>query len=214
MSARAGEPALDEMIVGDARDVGVAEPRDEGLGLRALHRDEPGGVRDVAPPRLGGVLADPLPVLVDVGRVDGQHVAVGGEPIEREIVDDAAVGIAEQGILHLSDRERADVVGGQPLQRGQGLGPFDLELAHVAHVEAAHRRAHRPMLLDDAGVLHRHLPATEGHHTGAGFHVGVEERGALQGRIHERPSRPPALRTGQGLALSGATASRLLPPQA
>jgi hypothetical protein len=42
--------------------------------------------------------------------------------------------------------------------------PFDLELAHVRDVEGAGVLTHRAVFRNDPGVLHRHLPAREGHH--------------------------------------------------
>src|SRR5207245_1397948 len=57
-----------------------------------------------------------------------------------------------------------------------------LELAHVAHVEEPDGAANRSVLLDDPGVLHRHLPATERHHARAGRDVLVIERRALERR--------------------------------
>jgi hypothetical protein len=103
------------------------------------------------------------------------------------------VRITQQRVLDLPDLERGNVVGGEALQGGERGGPFDLELAHVTDVEAAHGRAHRAMLLDDAAVLHRHLPATERDHARAGPNVRSVERRALQRGVHERFSRPSPL---------------------
>ena len=56
------------------------------------------------------VAADPRPVLVDVGGVDRHHVVVVGEPVEREVVDDPAVLVAQERVLDLADLERRHVV--------------------------------------------------------------------------------------------------------
>ena len=86
---------------------------------------------------------------------------VGGQPVHREVVHDAAFRIAEGRVLHLADLERPRVIGAQALDRREGVGAAHLELAHVADVEEADRAPHRPVLLDDPGVLHRHVPAAE-----------------------------------------------------
>ena len=174
---RPGHVARPEPVVADRRDVAVGEPAHERFGLGSLHRDQRGVRRDVAPrgaAELARLLGDPGPVLVDVGGVDGEHEPFGPEPVEREVVDDAAVGNTEQRVLDLSDLERADVVGGQDLQRGQRLRASHLELAHVADVEEADGRADRAVLLDDARVLHGHLPSAERNHARACGDVCVE----------------------------------------
>ena len=61
----------------------------------------------------------------------------------------------------------ADVVGGDEIGQARGFRPADLDLAHVADVEQADRRAHGLVLVDDAGVLHGHVPAAEIDHPGA-----------------------------------------------
>jgi hypothetical protein len=148
--------------------------------------------------RAARVAGDPLPVLVDVARVHRQHVSVTAEPVHGEIVDDAAVRMAEHGVLHLADVQHGGVVGGERLQRRERLRPLDFELAHVADVEEADCAADGAVLLDDTRVLHGHFPAAERHHAGAGLDVRVVERSALQRAVHERLSRPPTFGAGQG----------------
>jgi hypothetical protein len=90
------------------------------------------------------------------------------------------VGIAEERVLDLAERERGRVVGGQPLHRGEGADAADFKLAHVADVEEADGRAHTAVLLDDAGVLHGHVPAAEGNHLRAGRDVYCVQGSALE----------------------------------
>src|SRR5262249_46892735 len=96
-------------------------------------------------------------------------------------------------VLDLPDLERGDVVRRQPLERALGLRTAELELAHVAHVEAPDRAPDRPVLLHDARVLDRHVPAAEPDHTAAGADVRRVERSALPRGIrrlgHPAPSR-------------------------
>jgi hypothetical protein len=64
---------------------------------------------------------------------------------------------------------------------------FDDKLAHVRDVEHADVLSDSLMLLDDAGVLHRHEPTSERHHIRAEFHMLVVERCLLlQGAGHLR----------------------------
>src|SRR6266850_2113785 len=180
-----GDGAPREAVIADRRHVAVGEPADERLGLRALHRDEPRALGRVAPARVLDVLRGlrhMSPVLVDVPGVDGEHVAVVAHAVHGEVVDDRAGRVAEDRVLDLAHLESRDVVGGQMLERGEGARALDLELAHVADVEESNTVADRSVLLDDPGVLHRHLPSTERHHARAGRDVLVIERRALEGR--------------------------------
>ncbi len=65
------------------------------------------------------------------------------------------------------------------LRGGERLRAVDGHLAHVADVEDADAVADRGVLLEDAPVLHRHVPARELDHAGAGFEVGFVQRRAL-----------------------------------
>src|SRR6266540_1719643 len=172
----------------ERRHVTISEPADERLGLRTLDRDQPRALGGVAPARVldaPGLLRDPGPVLVDVPGVDGEHVAIITYAVHGEVVDDRAVRVTQQGVLDLAHVQSRHVVGGQMLERGEGPGALDLELAHVAHVEEPDGAPHRAVLLDDARVLHRHVPAAEGHHARPGLDVRLMERGALEGgRVH------------------------------
>jgi hypothetical protein len=173
--------AADEMVVRHARHVRVREPPDQRLGLRALHREERRLRAHVRPPRrAAAVRRDPCPVLVDVRRVYCEHEPVVVQAVERQVVHDAALRIAEERVLDLADGEDRCVVGGEPLDDRERVGSGDLELAHVADVEESHGAAHRPVLLDDPGVLHGHLPTAEGNHLRARLAVDVVERGALE----------------------------------
>ena len=64
--------------------------------------------------------------------------------------------------MGLSHRELGYVVGERAAQRPAGISPREEQAAHVRDVEDAGPLPHRPVLLDDARVLHRHLPASEG----------------------------------------------------
>ena len=72
-----------------------------------------------------------------------------------------------------SDIEFVDVVcehGVEPFARAAS---FDNQLAHVRNVENADFASHGLMLVDDAGVLHRHEPSRERHNFRAKPHVFI-----------------------------------------
>src|SRR5262245_42441307 len=203
--------AAREAVVPDGRHVAVGEAADERLGLGPLHRDEPGALGRVAPARVldvHGRRRDVGPVLVDVPGVDGDHVPRVAHAVHGQVVDDRAVRIAEDRILDLPDLESRHVVRGQVLERGERPGALHLELAHVAHVEEPDGTAGGAVLLDDAGVLHRHLPPAERHHARAGGDVLRVERRPLERRAHAfgkksrsgltwQPARSSASRTAR-----------------
>src|SRR5581483_1754875 len=103
----------------------------------------------------------------------------------------------------------------QRLERAGGVPAPELELAHVAHVEAADGGADGAVLLDDPGVLDRHVPAAEADHPGAEAHVGRVERSALQGRrlrlAHAAPSRGTACATSAIMASAPPLFNRATP---
>ena len=74
-------------------------------------------------------------------------------------------------------------IGGDEIGEAGSLGPADLDLAHVADIEDAHRITHGVVLVDDSGVLDGHVPAAEIHHPGAQRAMyGVQGRGTESGR--------------------------------
>src|SRR3979411_2810271 len=58
--------------------------------------------------------------------------------------------------------------------------PAHFELAHVADVEESDGRSHTAVLLDDARVLHGHVPTAEGNHLGAEGGVDIAQGRALE----------------------------------
>src|SRR5262249_59310180 len=117
-----------ETVVADRRHVAIGEATDQRFRLWALHRDEPGALGGVAPARVLDVRGRRRhvgPVLVDVARVDGDHVALVGQAVYGQVVDDRTARIAEDRILDLADLERCHVVRGQVLEGGERAGAFD-----------------------------------------------------------------------------------------
>ncbi len=149
--------------------------------LEGEHRVVGGGVRD------GDVegrclLLEPREVLLVVGGVrDGEELAVALEAVGEEVVEDAAVGLAEDAVLGAFVGDLAYVVGEDPLEELLRLRPGRLDLAHVRDVEQAGARADVHVLLADALVLDRHLPAGERNEPCVGGLMTLVERRASEG---------------------------------
>ncbi|CAA9514807.1 MAG: hypothetical protein AVDCRST_MAG13-3006 [uncultured Solirubrobacteraceae bacterium] len=141
------------------------------------------------------VALEPGEVLRVVGRVRDGEVLLLAQPVGEEVVQDAPVLPAEHGVLGAADGDLLHVVGEQALQEGGRARPGGPDLPHVRDVEDARRAAHGQVLLADPAVLHRHLPAREGHELGARLDVLGEQGGAAQGvgiRGHGRRRTLPA----------------------
>ena len=168
--------------------------------LRALDgehrevRDPVGDGRVVA----GCVALEPGEVGLVVARVrDGQE-AVGAEPVREQVVEHAALLVAQHGVLRAVLGDLGDVVGEEPLEELLRSRPGRLDLAHVADVEHPGPLAHGHVLLaDPAWVLHGHLPAGERNQPRPLGDVAVVQRGSLEclrPRSHRRRTLPPPLR--------------------
>ncbi len=132
--------------------------------------------------RDGHALRDPGKVLLDVRGVDDEQEVVAGETVDEQVVDEGAALGRQGGVLGLADRQPGRVVARDALDPGQRVASGHLNLAHVADVEQARARAHGQMLVGDAAVLDRHLPATERDHAGAHRDVAGVQRRATEGR--------------------------------
>ena len=155
-------------------------------------------------------ILDPLEVRFAVRRIHDEEVAAALDPVDDQIVDDAALLVREQRVLRTTDLDLLDVVREERLEQLPCRRALDLELAHVRDVEDAAVLADCPVLGDHSLVLDRHLPAREGHHSGAQRDVALVERRAKQ-CLHARrmliakgrsaaprgSGRPSHWRTGQ-----------------
>ena len=133
-----------------------------------------------------------------VGGVGDRQVALDTQPVGEEVVEHPAVLAAENAVLRPAhadahadasaradpavERNLGDVVGEQPLQQRQRLGPRRFDLAHVRDVEDPAGFSHGHVLLQDAPILDRHLPAGELDEPGPGGPVTLEQGGAAQRR--------------------------------
>ena len=98
------------------------------------------------------------------------------DAVDEHVVHHATLTVGEAGVLHLAVEEVLDVVGGDILHEVLGDGAFGAELAHVAHVEHAHVVADVVVLLDETGVLDRHVVAGKFGHLCTKFNVQVGVR--------------------------------------
>ena len=180
-----------------------------------LHGEESALARDVAHVRATRLaLLQPLIVVARVRRVDDQEVPARLEPVDDQVVDDAATLVREERVLRTSDLDPVEVVREQALEEVLRVRALDLELTHVRDVEDAAVRADGPMLFEHAGVLHRHVPAGERHHPCAERHVTVMKR-CLRKGLHgrgcyslSRCSRASPQTVGGGGAVAAPTLGR------
>jgi hypothetical protein len=137
-----------------------------------------------------GLLLEPGQVLLVVRRVRDREEAAPAfvEAVGEEVVEDAAVGLAQDRVLRAVRGDLGDVVGEDPLQEGLGVLARGADLAHVGDVEEAGLGADGHVLLADALVLHGHLPSRErdqlGTERGVAVVQGRTAKGVGGGRGH------------------------------
>ena len=120
-------------------------------------------------------------ILVDVARIDDEEVFFCLKAIEIRVVDGTAILIGNDAVLRLIDVKRLHVAGQDVLQKPHHVRPFDVDTAHVGHVENGAVAAAVEMLGDDAvRVLDGHIPAAEIDHRGPSVQMGLIEYGSFQ----------------------------------
>ena len=145
--------------------------------MRALHADQ----RPIAPDIQDRPLTlslHPLEVAILVAGIHDQEVAPVRLGIDKDIVDDAALLVAEQGVLDPAGLQTGEVTSHYTL--GEALID-DAQFAHMRKVEEADGFPHGTVLPTDAAVLQRHHPTAEVRHLGTEADVFVVERCPLGG---------------------------------
>ncbi len=71
---------------------------------------------------IGVALLEPVEVGFDAGGVDDEEVGIRGELVGVEVVDGAAGGIGEEGILSEAGLEALDIVGEDMVEEGGATG--------------------------------------------------------------------------------------------
>ena len=97
------------------------------------------------------------------------------QPIDDQVIDHAALFVQHQRVLPLPDGEFRDIVGEEVVEECPGVRAADEKFAHVGDIENPGGFADSFVFLDDAGVLHGHIPAAEIDEPRAQFLVGGEE---------------------------------------
>ena len=185
--ADAGHFTGREPVVLDRRQVHPGQRLQDLARGRALERNQRVPAARVHGDRIAGrldLLADPGEVLRDVAGVHDEQEMRVGEAVDQQVVHEGALLGGQAGVLDLADLQLRGVVARDPLDGGEGIIAGHLDLAHVADVEQAGAGPHGQVLVGDAGILHRHVPAAVRHHPGAKRDVACVERGLLQsGRL-------------------------------
>jgi hypothetical protein len=85
--------------------------------------------------------------------------------------------VAQQAVAHPTRPQRGDGAGHEPLRRRERRRAREVDLSHVGDIEQPGTLAHRRVLLEDRGVLHRHLEAAELGQARSEAAVQLEEGG-------------------------------------
>ena len=75
-----------------------------------------------------------------------------GDLVHQDVVDEAAVLVEQAGVVGLAEFQLVYGVGGDVVGEFGGFRTANLDLAHVADIEDAHRVAHGVVLVDDSAV--------------------------------------------------------------
>ncbi len=102
-------------------------------------------------------------------------------PVKDEVIDHAALLVEHQRILPLPDFQFLDVIGQKAIEKGMSVNALDKKFAHVGNVKNTGGFPHRLVLLNNAGVLHWHLPSAKLNQARAQFLVSIEKGGFLKG---------------------------------
>ncbi len=134
------------------------------------------------------VLLEPRQVALMVRGVRDGQVAIVGQAIREEIVQDSPVLAAEHRVLGAAYVDRGNVVREQALEEVGRSRARGLDLAHMRDVEDSAPGSHRQVLGTDPFVLNGHLPAGERHQACTGRLVGLEEWRAAKVRHRAQAS--------------------------
>lgn len=176
---------LDGRVILQLRHQGVLIRRNErqqdGLGVRSLHRDEGGLGGNVVygDVEAGSPLSQRRGHNLGVAGVGHHKVLVFTPPVGNEVVDDAAVFLADQRVLGLAHGNRGQLAGQGVVQEGCGVRAGYPHFAHVGEVEQSGGVADSVVFGQLGVVLQGHLPAAEVGEGCAGNLVLLIERGVV-----------------------------------
>ena len=118
----------------------------------------------------------PCEIVFRASRVDDKQKLLIANPVNDQVINDAASLVKEKSVLAHADIEFVDVVCQHGVKPFPGARSFHNQLSHVRNVEDADRVSHSLMFLHDAGVLHRHEPPSEWNDFRAQPHMLVVKR--------------------------------------
>jgi hypothetical protein len=108
------------------------------LGFRPLDGDLRVAVAIVFDDGVAMVLrGDVLEILILIGGVDAEEVVILGHLVHQDVVHKTAVLVEQARVVRLADLQFWHGVGSNGIGEFGGLGPANLDLAHVADIENA-----------------------------------------------------------------------------
>ena len=155
----------------EGRVVGVEgeEGLDDGGGARALDGDHGrllSAVDHAGVGEVGELIHQCLNDYVPVGGVANDEDALIREPVDDEVVENAAVLIAGHAVAGVAGWDGGDVSGDNGVGEGLSVGTIEEEPAHVGDVEHSGVGANGMVFPDGGAVTGRHVPAAELDHLG------------------------------------------------
>ena len=183
------------------RGLRTLEGQQHTIALAIAHGDPPGLE----------LLADPGGVRLGTGGVDHHHQLVtlvssrdnAAPVVDDQVVADAAGLVEQHGVAGLARSDPEQIARHQGLQGVLDAVAAQGEHPHVGDVEDTAVLAHGLVLLDQAAELHRHLPASEGHHAAAGDPGRLKQGGAGQDGVGRVRGGGGAGHGGLGTGLGG-----------
>lgn len=122
---------------------------------------------------------EPCEVFINFGSIHHYEECFRFHPVQDEVVNDSGPVIEHDGVLSLADIQLVNIIGQHGVQPCCGGGPGYRELPHVGDVKDAAGFAHCFVFVQNAGVLHRHIPAGERNHSGSQFNMFSCQRGGF-----------------------------------
>ena len=121
-----------------------------------------------------------------IGGVGDREEMRLGQPVGEQVVEHAAVLAAQHAVLGAALGEPPHIIREHALQKLLRLRPARLHLTHVRDVEDTGVPPDGEVLLANARVVDRHLPAGEGHELGTGVDMLRVKRRSAEGRLGSR----------------------------
>ena len=156
---RAGDFAIGEPVILDGAQIHGCEFLQGRSGFGSLDGDLCVAVAVILHHGVEAVLGrDVLEILILIGSVDAQEVVIVGDFVHQDVVDETAVLVEQAGVVGLAEFQLVYGVGGDVVGEFGGFRSANLDLAHVADIEDAHRVAHGVVLVDDSASIGRACP--------------------------------------------------------